>query len=101
MEVSDIKFFEDQLQKQCDYQKELYRELENKYNMLASQYEHLKEQYKKVLELAKQNADSYEYCLSELEKDYEKATTKLVDCGFWNINGEYEEDRQLVENLEL
>lgn len=89
------------------YYKQLYKsreenkDLEFKYNMLARQYKKLQEQYQKVLKLAKENADASEFCLRELEKDYEKATQKLVDLGFWDVNGKYKEDYQLVENLEL
>lgn len=84
-----------------DEAREANKQLEFKYNMLAKQYAKLQEQYQKVLKLAKENADSSEYCLRELEKDYEKATQKLVDIGFWNVKGEYKEDYKLVENLEL
>lgn len=101
MEVSDVKYFEEQMKAQNDLQTKQYKDLEFKYNMLAKQYAKLQEQYQKVLKLAKENADSNEYCLKELEKDYEKATQKLVDIGFWNVKGEYKEDYQLVENLEL
>lgn len=61
------------------------KQLEFKYNMLAKQYAKLQEQYQKVLKLAKENADSNEYCLRELEKDYEKATQKLVELGVYNV----------------
>lgn len=84
-----------------DEAREENKQLEFKYNMLARQYKKLQEQYQKVLKLAKESADSSEFCLRELEKDYEKAVKKLVDIGFWDVNGKYKEDYQLVENLEL
>lgn len=46
-----------------------YKELLQKYDLLAKQYENLKTQYLTVLDLAKKNSDAYEYCLSILEKE--------------------------------
>ena len=36
-------------------------------NLQTKQYDSLKEKYKEVLKLAKENADSNEYCIQELE----------------------------------
>lgn len=85
MEVSDVKYFEEQMKAQNDLQTKQYKDLEFKYIMLAKQYAKLQEQYHNVLKLAKENADSSEYCLRELEKDYEKATQKLVELGAYNV----------------
>lgn len=49
-----------------------YKELLQKYELLAKQYENLKNQYITVLDLAKKNSDSYEYCLTSLEKEIEQ-----------------------------
>jgi hypothetical protein len=49
-----------------------YKELLQKYELLAKQYERLKNQYITVLDLAKKNSDAYEYCLSSLEKEIEQ-----------------------------
>ena len=38
-----------------------YKELLQKYDLLAKQYENLKTQYLTVLDLAKKNSDAYEY----------------------------------------
>lgn len=46
-----------------------YKELLQKYDLLAKQYENLKTQYLTVLDLAKKNSDAYEYCLSSLERE--------------------------------
>ncbi len=45
------------------------RELENKLEDLNTELEDLRERYAEVLRLAKENADSNEYCLQELEKE--------------------------------
>ena len=49
-----------------------YKELLQKYEILAKQYENLKNQYLTVLDLAKKNSDAYEYCLTSLEKEIEQ-----------------------------
>lgn len=50
------------------------QELENKLDITSRQYEALQKKYTEVLGLAKQNADSYEYCLQELENKLEELT---------------------------
>lgn len=52
--------------------KQKYNDLVCKYDLLARQYENLKNQYITVLDLAKKNGDSYEYCLTSLEKEVEQ-----------------------------
>ena len=47
-------------------------ELESTNEMIVKQYNSLLKQYNKVLKLAKENADSNEYCLQELEQKLEK-----------------------------
>jgi hypothetical protein len=49
-----------------------YKDLLQKYELLAKQYENLKNQYLTVLDLAKKNSDVYEYCLTSLEKEVEQ-----------------------------
>ena len=41
--------------------------LESEYEVVSKQYNSLLKQYNEVLKLAKENADSNEYCLQELE----------------------------------
>lgn len=53
-----------------------YKELLQKYELLAKQYENLKNQYLTVLDLAKKNSDAYEYCLSSLEREIEELKKK-------------------------
>ena len=53
-----------------------YKELLQKYDLLAKQYENLKTQYLTVLDLAKKNSDAYEYCLSSLEREIEELRKK-------------------------
>lgn len=53
-----------------------YKELLQKYELLAKQYENLKNQYLTVLDLAKKNSDAYEYCLSSLEREIEELRKK-------------------------
>lgn len=50
------------------------QELENKLDITSRQYETLQKKYTEVLGLAKQNADSYESCLQELENKLEELT---------------------------
>lgn len=52
--------------------KPTYNELLDKYNATVKQYEALQKQYVHVLSLAKQSADSYEYCLKGLEDRIEE-----------------------------
>lgn len=61
-------------------------ELENNIIRLEQENRELKEKYAHVLELAKLNADSNEYCLQELEKKYEQLRSAL------------EEIREIAEN---
>jgi gas vesicle protein len=56
-----------------------YKELLQKYDLLARQYENLKNQYITVLDLVKKNSDAYEYCLSNLEKEIEELRRKNND----------------------
>lgn len=53
-----------------------YKELLQKYKLLAKQYENLKNQYLTVLDLAKKNSDAYEHCLSSLEREIEELKKK-------------------------
>lgn len=46
-----------------------YKELLQKYDLLAKQYENLKTQYLTVLDLVRKSNDAYECCLSILEKE--------------------------------
>lgn len=46
--------------------------LKEKLEMTSKQYEALQKQYIHVLSLAKQNADSYEFCLKGLEDRIEE-----------------------------
>ena len=46
--------------------------------MIVKQYNSLLKQYNEVLRLAKENADSYEYCLRELEEENEKLKKEYV-----------------------
>ena len=60
-----------------------YKELLQKYELLAKQYESLKNQYLTVLDLAKKNSDAYEYCLSSLEREIaelKKKGTEQNEC---------------------
>jgi cysteinyl-tRNA synthetase len=57
--------------------------LEKEYDIVTKQYNSLLKQYNEVLRLAKENADSNEYCLQELERrlapfqdDYFKGLTE-------------------------
>lgn len=51
--------------------------LEKEYDMLFKQYNVLLKKYNEVIRLAKENADSNEYCLQELEKKVERLTDTL------------------------
>lgn len=61
-----------------------YIELRQKYDLLNKQYNKLLERYHDVLKLAKQSADTYEYCLRDTERLYEKAITKLKENGLYD-----------------
>lgn len=50
------------------YDCELIQDLQNKLDITSRQYEALQKKYCEVLKLAKENADSYEYCLKNLEE---------------------------------
>lgn len=50
--------------------------LKEKLEMTLKQHEALQKQYIHVLSLAKQNADSYEYCLKGLEDKIEEMINK-------------------------
>lgn len=43
----------------------------------------------------------YEQFLQELEKDNDSIKKILVDMGFWDVNGNYREDFQIIERSEL
>lgn len=58
--------------------------LQEKYDLLSKQYNKLLERYHDVLNLAKQSADSFEYCLRETEELYEKAINKLKENGLYD-----------------
>lgn len=82
----------------CEYNKYCYYK---ECKRLEQENKELKEKYSHVLELAKTNADSNEYCLQELEKENDSMKKILVDIGFWDVNGNYREDFQTVERSEL
>lgn len=62
-----------------------YKELEDKYNLAAKQYGSLLKKYNEVLKLAKDNADSSEYCLQELEKENERLKQILEENGIFEV----------------
>lgn len=65
--------------------------LQRRYDIMCSQYETLLKQYNHVLKLAKENADSHEFCLQELEAKVEELFTeneKLKE-RMLELNGEY------------
>lgn len=90
---------------------EQIKELEFKYNCVARQYNHLLQYIKNILELAKKNSDAYEYCLKGLEDKVKGLTNqnkilkerlkKVKDIGFWDENGNYKEDYQIIHKNEL
>ena len=73
------------------------KRLKESLDLAIKQHEVLVKKYHEVLKLAKESADSNEFCLQELEKENEKLKKTLVDCGFWRQDGTYEEDMQEVE----
>ena len=50
------------------------QEKEFLYDRTVAQYNRLKKQYLEVLSLAKTSADTYEYCLSDLERKVQELT---------------------------
>ena len=78
-----------------------YEDLVFENKALKDELDELKEKYLHVLELAKTNADSNDYCLQELEKENDSMKKILVDIGFWDVNGNYREDFQKVERSEF
>lgn len=52
--------------------KQKYNDLVGKYDLLAKQYENLKNKYIDVLKMAKESADTFEYCLRDLEKEIDE-----------------------------
>lgn len=69
---------------------------------LEQENEKLKEKYSHVLELAKTNADSNEYCLQELEKKYEQLRSALEEIREI-VSGNYEtldpQAKQEIQNI--
>lgn len=60
------------LQQECTEKTDLIESLTTKLNFTTRQYEALHKKYAEVLKLAKENADSYEYCVRDLEKELEE-----------------------------
>ena len=52
--------------------KQKYNDLVGKYDLLARQYNVLKDKYIDVINKAKISADTFEYCLRDLEKEVEQ-----------------------------
>lgn len=61
-----------------------FKSILNANNDYKKQYDVLLTKYHDVLKLAKQNADTYEYCMRDTERLYEKAITKLKENGLYN-----------------
>lgn len=53
--------------------------LQQENELITKQYNSLLKKYNEVLRLAKENADSYEYCLRELEEENERLKKELGD----------------------
>ena len=51
--------------------------LQQENELITKQYNSLLKKYNEVLRLAKENADSYEYCLRELEEENERLKKEL------------------------
>lgn len=66
------------LQRQEEFDNEV-TELKDALKRLEQENKELKEKYSHVLELAKTNADSNEYCLQELEKENEQLRSALEE----------------------
>ena len=62
-----------------------YKELEDKYNLASKQYDSLLKQYNNVLKLAKENADSNEYVIQDLEKENERLKQVLEENGIFEV----------------
>lgn len=60
-------------------------DLERRYETNIKQYDSLLKQYNEVLKLAKENADTMDYCCEELEKKFEKIRIKCKE----NTNNKY------------
>ena len=52
-------------------------QLKEENERITKQYNSLLKQYHEVLRLAKENADSYEYCLREVEEENERLKKEL------------------------
>ena len=64
---------------------------------LKQENKELKEKYSHVLELAKTNADSNEYCLQELEKENKELKEYKIEHKYSNV--EYRQERESVIQL--
>ena len=65
-----------------------YEDLVFENKALKDELDELKEKYLHVLELAKTNADSNEYCLQELEKENDALATALSNLLGLNLNND-------------
>lgn len=77
--IDDYKKTIERLQQECTEKTDTIAKLAEQYQILTDihnstvkQYEALQKQYITVLDLAKKNADSYEYCLKSLEEEIER-----------------------------
>lgn len=61
------------------------KQLKESLDLAIKQYEALVNKYHEVLKLAKENADSNEFCLQELEKENEKLKQVLEENGIWEV----------------
>lgn len=86
-------------------------ELTDKYNCAAKQYNNLLKHLNEVMGLAKKGADAFEYCLKGLEDKVDGLTrqnailkerlAKVKDVGFWDKDGNYQEDLQEIKDDEI
>lgn len=60
------------LQQECAEKTDLIESLTTKLDFTTRQYNALQKKYVEALKLAKENADSYEYCVRNLEKELEE-----------------------------